>query len=121
MTCGRGPLGHCREWTGLGRTGRRYTAGQRRWDRVGRPKPHFSEGTQHFCSVHRFRCDQLRTAQTAGNVCPNLANQKVPARWPVRSYPAEVDRPSVTLGWGPGEKLTKGRARRWMQRETLNS
>lgn len=121
MSCGRGPLGHCREWTGLGRTGRRYTAGQRRWDRVRQPKPHFSEGTQHFCSVHRFRCDQLRTAQTAGNVCPNLANQKVPAHWPVRSYPAEVNRPSVTLGWGPGEKLTKGRARRWMQRETLNS
>lgn len=42
---------------------------------------------------------------------PSLANQKVHVPWPLRTYPAEISRPTVTPGQSSGEKETANKDR----------
>lgn len=84
-------------------------AGRGRWDRVRQPEgplplsaSALSTGLDAINSI-QHKCQDMRAYS-------NLANQEAAVPWPGRSYPADNSRPSVTLGWGPGENAHKGQS-----------
>lgn len=71
-------------------------AGQKRWDRVRQPKAPLSRG----CSARLLSTglDGLTPYSTNVRKCEHI--QIWPTSTLASEYPAEVSRPSVTLGWG---------------------